>query len=650
MDIIKTFENNNAGMHITIKGTHEEPLFRASDIGAILDIVKIRNTISDFDNTEKVAHTVDTLGGPQEVLFLTEKGLYQVMFTSRKPIAKKFKNWVCEVIKEIRLNGKYELEKQLELKDIQKEQNLLTNFHKKPIVYIGFAEYGIIKPGFTNDITERLSVFTKEISPEFTFEYVYETVYNREVEKRLFNHPDLKKRRLKKEYNGIVKTELFQLDETFTIKSIDIIVKDIIKEIELYETDKDKNSEIDKLKLQLIEQDITIIDLKDQLTTKTNQNNSLKIENKELKIKLSTQNNTICDLISDPVKIEDFIQDNEIYDEAIVDIESRKFLVARHIKSSKEELFSCPTKIANFVKFDPKAILPYIDFPRLIHGYHIRTFGNPYWQPLKEYTYLENSTPMKNTRAIQSINTKTGEVLIYESLAEAVRILNKDDTYRSKIGKYVGKDKIFKDNDGQELKWNYLTSNQCGDYITILGKFYTIDQKKFSKFSKAISTDKTATIIARNIKTGEEIYCKHATEARKVVGNSDITNYLDQPVHIKGFSFRTVNSDKYWIPPDNFKYITDYVTKQKFYIKTTNKTTKEISYYNSALELAVLNNLCKIDDDEKIKANIRELVKRVITGEVKTTNNKILNDYILEEYESCGYYIYKNGNKEIILC
>ena len=52
---------------------------------------------------------------------MTEKGLYQVLFKSRKPIAKKFTDWVCEVIKEIRLTGKYELEKQLTLKNRELE-------------------------------------------------------------------------------------------------------------------------------------------------------------------------------------------------------------------------------------------------------------------------------------------------------------------------------------------------------------------------------------------------------------------------------------------------------------------------------------------------------------------------------------------------
>lgn len=69
----------------------------------------IRATIMEFDDTEKVVNTIDTLGGTQQVSFLTEKGLYKVLFRSRKPIAQKFQNWVCQIIKEIRLKGIYDL-------------------------------------------------------------------------------------------------------------------------------------------------------------------------------------------------------------------------------------------------------------------------------------------------------------------------------------------------------------------------------------------------------------------------------------------------------------------------------------------------------------------------------------------------------------
>jgi len=122
MEIVKAFNSNSLHTEITIKGTLNDPLFRASDIGAILEISNIRTTINEFNETEKVVHTMDTHGGTQNVSFLTEKGLYKVLFKSRKPIAEKFQNWVYEVIKELRINGIYDLQKQLEQKNVDIQQ------------------------------------------------------------------------------------------------------------------------------------------------------------------------------------------------------------------------------------------------------------------------------------------------------------------------------------------------------------------------------------------------------------------------------------------------------------------------------------------------------------------------------------------------
>jgi prophage antirepressor-like protein len=105
MYIVKAFNSNNLQTEVVIKGTKTDPLFRASDIGVVLEISNIRTSIMDFDESEKVVHSMNTLDGNQDVTFLTEKGLYKVLFRSRKPIAQRFQNWVCEVIKEIRLNG-----------------------------------------------------------------------------------------------------------------------------------------------------------------------------------------------------------------------------------------------------------------------------------------------------------------------------------------------------------------------------------------------------------------------------------------------------------------------------------------------------------------------------------------------------------------
>jgi len=113
MEVVKAFTANNMHTDIVIKGTINDPLFRASDIGEILEMGNIRTSIQYFDETERHVHTMDTSTGPKQVTFLTEKGLYKVLFKSRKPVAEKFQNWVCEVIKEIRLNGVYNLQEQL---------------------------------------------------------------------------------------------------------------------------------------------------------------------------------------------------------------------------------------------------------------------------------------------------------------------------------------------------------------------------------------------------------------------------------------------------------------------------------------------------------------------------------------------------------
>jgi len=193
MEIIRNFENNNCHIDISIKGTYENPLFRANDIGEILGITQIRNCIQNFDETEKVSHIFETSGGPQNVSFLTEKGLYKVLFRSRSPIAEIFQNWVCEVIKEIRINGQYKLQKQLKEKEEElqnKEKELeetqgllkdkiieaeeLRNKEKPPKIYI----YNIdptsdklnLKIGYTKDVYERIKPY-RQISKNGIIEF-----------------------------------------------------------------------------------------------------------------------------------------------------------------------------------------------------------------------------------------------------------------------------------------------------------------------------------------------------------------------------------------------------------------------------------------------------------------------------------------------
>lgn len=45
IEIVKTFNSNSLNREIVIKWTCEEPLFRANDIGEVLEMTNIRTTI-----------------------------------------------------------------------------------------------------------------------------------------------------------------------------------------------------------------------------------------------------------------------------------------------------------------------------------------------------------------------------------------------------------------------------------------------------------------------------------------------------------------------------------------------------------------------------------------------------------------------------
>ena len=105
--------------NIQIYGTLENPFFKAKDIGDLLGIKKIRTTLDNLDDNCKVLRDAHTMGGLQEQLFLTEDGLYELIFISRKPIAKQFKIWVRSIIKEIRINSIKQLEEKLNYQEKQ---------------------------------------------------------------------------------------------------------------------------------------------------------------------------------------------------------------------------------------------------------------------------------------------------------------------------------------------------------------------------------------------------------------------------------------------------------------------------------------------------------------------------------------------------
>lgn len=97
------------GIAFNIYGTSDNPLFLAKDVADWIgyDLSSVNKMVNTVDEDEKLIGTIFRAGQNRETIFLTENGLYEVLMQSRKPIAKKFKKGIKEILKSIRKHGAY---------------------------------------------------------------------------------------------------------------------------------------------------------------------------------------------------------------------------------------------------------------------------------------------------------------------------------------------------------------------------------------------------------------------------------------------------------------------------------------------------------------------------------------------------------------
>ncbi len=113
------FENNS----IRTLLIENEPWFVLKDVGDVLGLTNHKQALSDLKkrlqkisvNLEEVRRTypLQTSGGMQNVVCLSEIGLYELIFASNKLEAIRFRYWVTrEVLPSIRKTGNYSTQKQ----------------------------------------------------------------------------------------------------------------------------------------------------------------------------------------------------------------------------------------------------------------------------------------------------------------------------------------------------------------------------------------------------------------------------------------------------------------------------------------------------------------------------------------------------------
>ncbi len=115
-DTTKTFLFANGGEEnfpVRVAGDADAPLFVAVDVCKILGLSQPSRALAALDEDEKMTLTLSKShpgkrGGAQFQSFVTESGLYHLVFKSRKEAAKSFRKWVTgEVLPEIRRSGSF---------------------------------------------------------------------------------------------------------------------------------------------------------------------------------------------------------------------------------------------------------------------------------------------------------------------------------------------------------------------------------------------------------------------------------------------------------------------------------------------------------------------------------------------------------------
>lgn len=109
------FQNPQFG-EIRTAGTADNPMFCLADVCNAIGINNsraVKNRLEDDDVS--LIDTIDNLGRTQQVTFVTESGLYDVIIRSDSEQAKPFRKWVTsEVLPSIRKHGAYMTERTIE--------------------------------------------------------------------------------------------------------------------------------------------------------------------------------------------------------------------------------------------------------------------------------------------------------------------------------------------------------------------------------------------------------------------------------------------------------------------------------------------------------------------------------------------------------
>jgi prophage antirepressor-like protein len=248
MDILQTFLLDGTAHSIDARVKDGEPIFNAAHLGRVIGLTNIRVGLARMNACYYTMETVDTPGGCQKAIYLTEIGAYRLIMRSRKPIAEPFCAWVGDVIRTIRKTGVYDIRQeasrtiaeaveQLAAKcKIQARQAthaaLMQAFTNRKVFYLGdISDDGvhfIIKAGSTFEPQTRGGLLVADFG-SFHFFRMLECDQYRKFEKFMHAHPDVKPHAYHEPINGRQHGEVYRVTAAQRAKIVDIATRNVHK-------------------------------------------------------------------------------------------------------------------------------------------------------------------------------------------------------------------------------------------------------------------------------------------------------------------------------------------------------------------------------------------------------------------------------------
>ena len=103
----QVFEHEEFG-EVRVVMIDGEPWFVAADVCRVLEIKNSSDALRKLDEDELTSVKLRSGGQMRTMNVISEPGLYRLIFSSRKPCAKRFQRWVYhEVLPSIRKTGSY---------------------------------------------------------------------------------------------------------------------------------------------------------------------------------------------------------------------------------------------------------------------------------------------------------------------------------------------------------------------------------------------------------------------------------------------------------------------------------------------------------------------------------------------------------------